>query len=193
MSSRTIGYARVSTSHQDVDSQVAALKEAGADLVFSEVVSTRKKEKDRPQLQAALNCLIEGDELVCHSLSRIGRTQVEVINRLHDLQENKVHVRTLDGLISTRALGKMAPILGGLLTGLNEVVRELIRGRTLESIGHRRKNGLSIGGRPRTSKQREKLVLDLRDQGDSYRQIRDKTSMGYHTIRRIIIDREAAA
>ena len=193
MSSRTIGYARVSTSHQDVDSQVAALKEAGADLVFSEVVSTRKKEKDRPQLQAALNCLIEGDELVCHSLSRIGRTQVEVINRLHDLQENKVHVRTLDGLISTRALGKMAPILVGLLTGLNEVERELIRERTLESIEHRRKNGLSIGGRPRTSKQREQLVLDLRDQGDSYRQIRDKTSMGYHTIRRIIIDRETAA
>ena len=193
MSSRTIGYARVSTSHQGVESQVEALKEAGADLVFSEVISTRKKEKDRPQLQAALNCLIEGDELVCHSLSRIGRTQVEVINRLHDLQENKVHVRTLDGLISTRALGKMAPILVGLLTGLNEVERALIRERTLESIEHRRKNGQSIGGRPRTSKQREQLVLDLRDQGDSYRQIRDKTSMGYHTIRRIIIDREAAA
>ena len=193
MSLRTIGYARVSTSHQDVDSQVAALKEAGADLVFSEVVSTRKKEKYRPQLQAALNCLIEGDELVCHSLSRIGRTQVEVINRLHDLQENKVHVRTLDGLISTRALGKMAPILVGLLTGLNEVERELIRERTLESIEHRRKNGQSIGGRPRTSKQREQLVLDLRDQGDSYRQIRDKTSMGYHTIRRIILEKEAAA
>ena len=193
MSSRTIGYARVSTSHQDVESQVAALKEAGADLVFSEVVSTRKMEKDRPQLQAALNCLIEGDELVCHSLSRIGRTQVEVINRLHDLQENKVHVRTLDGLISTRALGKMAPILVGLLTGLNEVERELIRERTIESIEHRRKNGLSIGGRPRTSKQREQLVLDLREQGDSYRQIRDKTSMGYHTIRRIILEKEAAA
>ena len=189
----TFAYARVSTSHQDVESQVAALKEAGADLVFSEVVSTRKKEKDRPQLQAALNCLIEGDELVCHSLSRIGRTQVEVINRLHDLQENKVHVRTLDGLISTRALGKMAPILVGLLTGLNEVERELIRERTLESIEHRRKNGLSIGGRPRTSKQREQLVLDLREQGDSYRQIRDKTSMGYHTIRRIILEKEAAA
>ena len=193
MSLRTIGYARVSTSHQDVDSQVAALKEAGADLVFSEVVSTRKKEKDRPQLQAALNCLIEGDELVCHSLSRIGRTQVEVINRLHDLQKNNVHIRTLDGLISTRALGKMAPILVGLLTGLNEVERDLIRERTLESIEHRRKNGQSIGGRPRTSKQREQLVLDLRDQGDSYRQIRDKTSMGYHTIRRIILEKEAAA
>ena len=193
MSSRTIGYARVSTSNQDVDSQVAALKEAGADLVFSEVVSTRKNEKDRPQLQAALSCLIEGDELVCHSLSRIGRTQVEVINRLHNLQENKVFVRTLDGLISTKALGKMAPILVGLLTGLNEVERELIRERTLESIEHRRKNGLSIGGRPRTSKQREQLVLDLRDQGDSYRQIRDKTSMGYHTIRRIILEKEVAA
>ena len=192
MSSRTIGYARVSTSHQDVESQVAALKEAGCDPVFSEVVSTRKKEKDRPQLQQALNCLIEGDELVCHSLSRLGRTQVEVINRLHDLQAKKVHVRTLDGLINTSALGKMAPILVGLLTGLNEVERELIRERTLESIEHRRRTGQSIGGRPKTSQKRVDLVLALRAQGDSYRTIRDKTSMGYCTIRRIVLEAEAA-
>ncbi len=198
MTSRTIGYCRTSgggstKQASGLEVQIAALKEAGADQIFSEIVSSRKKEKDRPQLQQALNCLIEGDELVVHSLSRLGRTQVEVINRLHDLQKNKVHVRTLDGLISTRALGKMAPILVGLLTGLNEVERELIRERTIESIEHRRKTGQSIGGRPRTSKQREKLVLDLRDQGDSYRQIRDKTSMGYHTIRRIILEAEAVA
>ena len=198
MTSRTIGYCRTSGGGNTkqaagLEVQIAAIKEAGCDLVFSEVVSTRKNEKDRPQLQAALNCLIDGDELLVHSLSRLGRTQVEVINRLHDLQAKGVYVRTLDGLINTRALGKMAPILVGLLTGLNEVERELIRERTLESIEHRRKNGQSIGGRPRTSKQREQLVLDLREQGDSYRQIRDKTSMGYHTIRRIILEKEAVS
>ena len=64
MTARSIGYARCSTASQKTDAQVAALKEAGCAVVFEETVSTRVKEKDRPQLQAALNALVEGDELV---------------------------------------------------------------------------------------------------------------------------------
>ena len=139
VTSRSIGYARVSTAHQDTDAQVAALKEAGCDLVFDEVVSTRSKESDRQELQQALRSLIQGDELVVAKLDRLGRTQAEVINRLHALQESGIHVRTLDGLINTRALGKMAPLVVGLLTGLAEVERELIRERILESIAHRKR------------------------------------------------------
>ena len=44
-----------------------------------------------------------------------------------DLQERGVHIRTTDGLINTRGLVKFAPVLIGLLTGLAEVERELIR------------------------------------------------------------------
>ena len=75
----------------------------------------------------------------------------------------------------------------GLLTGLNEIERDLIRERTQDSINHRRKTGGNLGGRPKTSDKRADLVLSLRDQCDSYRTIRDKTQMGYSTIRRIII------
>ena len=92
-------------------------------MVLQEIVSTRTAEKDRHQLQAALNAVVEGDELVITALSRLGRTQREVINRLHDLQEKGIHVRTLDGLVNTKAMGKMAPVLIGLLTGLNEAER----------------------------------------------------------------------
>ena len=105
---RSIGYARVSTAHQDTDAQVAALQEAGCDLVFPRGGQHQGEGVDRRELQQALRSLIEGDELVVAKLDRLGRTQVEVINRLHSLQESGIHVRTLDGLISTRALGKMA-------------------------------------------------------------------------------------
>jgi hypothetical protein len=54
------------------------------------------------------------DELVVSKLDRLGRPQVEVINRLHDLQLHGNHLRTLDGLNSTKALGKMAPLVIGL-------------------------------------------------------------------------------
>ena len=186
MTSRSVGYARCSTGHQTTDAQVAALKEAGCAVVFQETISTRTAEKDRAQLQAALSAVMKGDELVLTSLSRLGRTQRETINRLHDLQEKGVHIRTLDGLINTRGLGKFAPVLIGLLTGLNEVEREICRERTLESIKHRRETGQSVGGRPKTNQAKERLVLRLREEGCSYRSVREQTGLALATIRRIV-------
>ena len=63
--------------------------------------------------------------------------------------------RTLDGLVNTKAMGKMAPVLIGLLTGLNEVEREMIRDRVMESIEHRKATGGSIGGLPETNQAKD--------------------------------------
>ena len=120
------------------------------------------------------------------------RIQREVINRLHDLQEKGIHVRTLDGLVNTKAMGKMAPVLIGLLTGLNEVEREVTRDLVLESIEHCRSTGGNLGGRPKTNEAKERLVLRLRDEGCSYRSIREQTGLALSTIRRIIAEQEAA-
>ena len=193
MDSRSIGYARCSTGHQSTDAQVKALKDAGCAVVFEETISTRKAETERPQLQSALNSLVDGDELVVTSLSRLGRTQREVINRLHDLQERGKHLRTLDGLVDTKCLGKFAPVLIGLLTGLNSVEREQVRERNLESIQHRRETGGNLGGRPKTPPAKRDLVLRLRSEGCSYRSIHAQTGLALSTIRRVIAQQEALA
>ena len=185
---KIIGYARVSsrTGTQSTDAQVDALKEAGAHVVYEEKISTRKDEKERPQLQAALKALRKDDCLLTTTLSRIGRTQREVINRLHDLQAEGVHVRTLDGFVNTEAMGKLAPVLIGLLTGLNEVERTLANERSLESIAYRRSTGGNLGGRPKTAPKKEKLVLRLREEGESLRGIREQTGLAVATIRKIL-------
>ena len=189
---KVIGYARVSsgTGSQTVDAQVEKLKESGCDLIFSETVSTRKAEKERPELMKCLSSLRKGDTLKISTLSRLGRTQREVINRLNDLQAEGINLVTLDGLVNTEALGKFAPILIGLLTGLNEVERDLIQERVNASVEHRRNTGGDLGGRPKTSDKKEKLVIRLREDGDSYREIREQTGLGLATIRRIIADNE---
>jgi len=198
VTSRSIGYARTSGGGDTkqaagLEVQVKALQDAGCAVVFQEIVSTRTAEKDRLQLQAALQAVVPGDEIVVTALSRIGRTQREVINRLHDLQEQGVHIRTLDGLVNTKAMGKFAPVLIGLLTGLNEVEREVTRDRVLESIQHRKATGQSIGGRPKTNQAKERLVLRLREEGCSYRSIREQTGLALSTIRRIISEQEAVS
>ena len=144
-------------------------------------------------MRACLETLQEGDELVVSKLDRLGRSQVEVINRLADLQEKGIHIRTLDGLINTRGLGRLAPLVIGLLTGLAEVESSLIQERTRESVEHRRKTGGNLGGRPKTSEKKERLVLRLRSEGESYRSIRDQTGVSVSTIQRILQNQEVAS
>jgi len=161
--------------------------------VFAEKVSSRAPLEKRHQLRACLETLQEGDELVISKLDRLGRSQVEVINRLADLQEKGIQIRTLDGLINTKGLGRLAPLVIGLLTGLSEVERSLIQERTRESVEHRRKTGGNLGGRPKTSEKKERLVLRLRSEGDSYRSIRDQTGISVSTIQRILQTQEVAS
>ena len=190
---RRIGYARCSTAHQSTDSQVDDLKAAGCEEVFFEKVSSTTTLDKRYQLRACLSMLREQDQLVVAKLDRLGRSQVEVINRLNDLQQQGIHVKTLDGLIDTQALGKMAPLVVGLLTGLSEVERSLIQERTRESVEHRRKTGGNLGGRPRTNAKKESLVLRLRKEGESYRSIKEQTGLALATITRIVKEQEVAS
>ena len=183
---KIIGYSRKSGSKQTNDPDVDALKQSGCEIVFEEIVSTRKAEKDRPELMRCLAALRKGDTLKLTSLSRLGRTQREVINRLHDLQAEGINIITLDGLINTEALGKFSPLIIGLLTGLNQVERELTQERTLASIEYRRKTGGNLGGRPKTPPKKEKLVLRLREEGESLRGIREQTGLAVATIRKIL-------
>ena len=182
---RVIGYARVSTTSQTTDPQVAALKEAGCSRVFAEKVSSRTPENQRIQLQAALTVLEDGDELVLIKLDRIGRTMLEVVNRLHDLQSRGIHVRTLDGLLNTKALGKMAPLVIGLLTGLAEVERSLIQERTQESVEHRRRTGGNLGGRPGLPQVKKNNIIKLRDEGNSLRQIVILTGVSLAAVQKV--------
>jgi DNA invertase Pin-like site-specific DNA recombinase len=183
---RKIGYARVSTLDQTTDPQVEDLKAAGCEEVFAEKVSSTAPLEKRHQLRACLSVLRKGDLLCVAKLDRLGRTQVEVINRLNDLQQQGIGVKTLDGLIDTQALGKLAPLVVGLLTGLSEVERSLIQERTRESVEHRRKTGGNLGGRPKTSSKKETLVVRLREEGESYRSIREQTGLALATIQRIL-------
>jgi len=184
-----IGYARVSTARQDEAAQVAALKEAGCELVFHERISTRVPDHQRAQLQAALSRLAKGDTLVVAKLDRLGRTQVEVINRLHLLQEQGVHVRTLDGLINTEGLGKFAPVVIGMLTGLAEVERELIQERTLESIAHRRATGGDLGGRRKSFKPEQvQMAQFLKGQGKSVREIAKAIGLTKSVVGRLLTE-----
>ena len=182
--SKRVGYARVSTQGQSLEQQLALLKGEGCDVTFGEKVSSAVPSDKRQALQEALGCLEAGDTLVVSKLDRLGRTQSEVVARLAELSDRGIYVETLDGLLRTSALGRMAPLVIGLLTGLAEVERSLIQERTRESVEHRRRTGGNIGGRPPLADERRELVRRLRVEGKSYRDVATACGVSLATAHR---------
>src|ERR1035437_5461317 len=90
-----LGYARVSTTKQDLDRQIVALEAAG---IPPERIYVDKKSgatTNRPGLQAVIEYARDGDVIVVHTLDRLGRTVRDTLNLIHDLAAPGGGVRNL--------------------------------------------------------------------------------------------------
>ncbi|MEO9249334.1 recombinase family protein [Citricoccus nitrophenolicus] len=90
-----IGYARVSTTKQDLDRQIDALRQEGIAAKRIYVDKKSGASTNRPGLHAALDQAREGDVIVVHTLDRLGRTVRDTLNLIHDLADRGVGVRNL--------------------------------------------------------------------------------------------------
>ena len=77
-----IGYARISSADQNLSRQLEQLK--GCEKIFREAASGASKE--RPQLQALLEYIREGDVVVVSELERLGRNNQELTEVMNDIQ-----------------------------------------------------------------------------------------------------------
>ena len=75
-----VGYARVSTDGQSLESKLSALRQAGATQVFSEKISGAVT--DRRQLAKAVAALGPGDVLLVTRLDRLARSTRDLLNTL---------------------------------------------------------------------------------------------------------------
>ena len=78
-SGKLFGYARVSTTDQDLALQRKALERASVNTIFEEKASGTKRD-GRPELQKVLSVLGEGDALVVTRLDRLGRSMRDLAN-----------------------------------------------------------------------------------------------------------------
>ena len=101
-----IGYARVSTTDQNPQLQLAALQEAGATRVFTDHGVSGSK-ASRPELDACLDHLRKGDVLTVWKLDRLGRNTQHVLAVIDQLMSSGVGFRSLtEGLHTEGPMGR---------------------------------------------------------------------------------------
>lgn len=128
-----IGYIRVSTEQQNTGRQFELLKERGIalDKTFEEKVSG-KNTKDRPQLQAMLNYVREGDTVYVESISRLARNTQDLLNIVDQLQKKEVDFVSLkESFDTTTPTGKFVLTM---FAALAELERSTIKERQREGI-----------------------------------------------------------
>lgn len=139
-----IGYARVSTSDQDLSLQRDALEAAGCQRIFEEYASGAKAE--RPELAAALSYLREGDILVIWKLDRLGRSIRHLIETVADLERRGIGLRSLTEAVDTTTPG--GRLLFHIFGALAQFERDLIIERTTAGLRAAEARGRK-GGRAR--------------------------------------------
>ena len=155
---RVFGYARVSTLDQNLDRQLGMLNERGAEVIFTEKISGMKR--SRPELNALLAQLNQGDTVVVESLSRLGRSTKDLIELMEQFQQRGVHLVSLKESINTStASGKL---LFSIFSALAQFERDTLVERTNEGLRAAKARG-HVGGRPRVNPQRIDQAIRLYD------------------------------
>src|SRR5262245_55760917 len=97
---KLIGYARVSTTDQDLAVQREAMKRAGVGVIFEEKASGTKRD-GRSELQKVLSVLGEGDALVVTRLDRLGRSLRDLANIAHEIEQASAHLKVIKQSVDT--------------------------------------------------------------------------------------------
>lgn len=179
-----IGYARVSTTTQDLELQQQALHSAGCTKIFSESVSG--KDNNRSQLIAMLDSLRAGDIVVVYKIDRIARSLKGLIEIIETLKTKGVDLTSLDSgdkVDTTSPMGKAFFQIAGVFA---ELERSMINARTKAGIEKARADGVKFGRIPgsqnkTTANKIDKVKIFLQH-GKTYDWISKELSVSKQTI-----------
>ncbi|HDF2326530.1 TPA: recombinase family protein [Morganella morganii] len=173
-----IGYARVSSNHQDTELQLQALKAAGCTHIFEEKASGRKA--NRPVLKKVVDMLEAGDELVIWKLDRIGRNVLHALLTFQSLSERHVNIRSItDGVDLSTASGRYN--FRNILSAA-QYESDLNSERTLAGLAVARAKGRIGGRKPKFTDEHWELFKREIMAGHSHRDVSIKYGVSLSTL-----------
>lgn len=178
-----IGYARVSTVHQNLDRQLGSLRAAGCTTIFAEKASG-KDVKGRPELVKAIDALGTGDVLVLAEWDRATRSMFDGIAIMQCVHARGAAIKVLDkphlDLTTKVGQGFLA-----FLSALAEDERERIVRRAKDGRQAARRAGTKFGRKPKLNATQQRRARELLGAGSSVRAVADEMNVHYSTVSRL--------
>jgi DNA invertase Pin-like site-specific DNA recombinase len=183
----TIGYARVSTTDQDLSLQESALRNAGCEVIRSEKRSGTTTE-GRAELQTVLEFLRKGDVLMVTRIDRLARSIGDLQDIVRTIRARGAALKATEQPIDTStAAGKCFLDMLGVFA---EFETNLRRERQLEGIAKAKAAGVYKGRRPTISLAD---VRRLKNQGLGASKIAKELKIGRASVYRVLSEPTTAA
>jgi len=136
-----IGYIRVSTRDQHLERQEIALNEIGMDRIFAEKISGVSSK--RPEFEAMIQYVREGDILYIESISRLARSTRDLLSIIDKLQEKSVEFVSLKENFDTST--PQGKLILTIFSALSEFERESMLQRQREGLAAAKARGQKFG------------------------------------------------
>jgi DNA invertase Pin-like site-specific DNA recombinase len=181
-----VGYARTSSLAQvaGLEAQERDLRAAGCDKIFREQVSSVA---ERQQLEAALDYVREGDEIVCTRLDRLARSVGDLLAIVARLEAKKVSLRVLSisgnqPLDTSTSTGRlMLAVIGAV----GQAEREAMLERQREGIAKAKREG-RYKGRVPTARRQSAEIIRLKSEGVRPSEIASMLRIGRASVYRVL-------
>ncbi len=179
-----VAYIRVSTIEQNEERQLEAMKDKGIEKYFTEKVSA--KDMNRPQLQAMLEFVREGDIVYVHDFSRLARSTEDLLHIIEQLHtKGVVLISNKEKLDTGTPTGKL---LVTMIAAINEFERANLLERQREGIAIAKKAGKYTGGKPKAINQElyTQLLEDYRTRKITKRTFAKELGVSRPTLDRLL-------
>lgn len=194
---KTVLYARVSTTEQTVEHQRAHAEQAGFtidEVVKDEGVSgVNTKLADRPQGKRLFDMLRKGDTLVVRWVDRLGRNYQDVTENIREFMRRGVVVRTIingmafDGATRDPMQKAVRDALIGFMAAMAEASAEATKEAQRAGIAHHRTAdpGKYLGRKPSYSREKLEQAMTMLAEGEGVGAVANATTLSRQTIYRI--------
>ena len=174
------GYARVSSSGQDLTVQLDALKAAGCETIRQEKVSGTSTQ-GRDELNTLLEFMREGDELVITRIDRLARSVRDLQNIVYDLNKRGINISATEQPIDTKtSVGKCFLDMLGVFA---EFETNLRKERQMEGIEKAKEKGVYKGRKPSID---VNAVKELKEKGMGASAIAKELGIGRASVYRAL-------
>lgn len=135
------------------------------------------------------------DAIIVSELSRWGRSTPDILSTLEELRTRKVSLLAQSGL-EFNLTSPQGKLIATLLAGLAEFERDLIRERVRSGMATAKSRGQRFGRQPgyipAQVQEKKSKVLELIQQGLSYRKVAEELGLSKNTVMRIVRDSQDA-